>query len=253
MKDALGSPQSILVLGGGSDIARATCIALARRRRARIVLAARKPESLDASVAAIRTAGASHVETVAFDATDFGTHEAFATSMFERYGDFDVVLVTFGVLGDQARAELDPAAALEVVETNYTGVVSVTVPIVPRLVAQGHGAIVLLSSVAGERARKSNFVYGSSKAGIDAYYQGLADSLAGTGVQVLVVRPGFVVSKMTEGLAPAPLSTTPEAVAAAIARGLERGSTTVWVPPAMRFVMAGLRQLPRPLFRRLEI
>jgi len=131
--------------------------------------------------------------------------------------------------------------------------VSVTVPIVQRLVAQGHGAIVLLSSVAGERARKSNFVYGSSKAGIDAYYQGLADSLAGTGVQVLVVRPGFVVSKMTEGMSPAPLSTTPEAVAAAIARGLERGSTTVWVPPVMRLVMAGLRHLPRPVFRRLEL
>ena len=253
MKDALGSSQSILVLGGGSDIARATCIALARRRNARIVLAARKPESLDASVAAIRAAGASSVETVAFDATDFGTHEAFAAAMFERYCDFDVVLVTFGVLGDQARAELDPAAALEIVETNYTGVVSVTVPIVQRLVAQGHGAIVLLSSVAGERARKSNFVYGSSKAGIDAYYQGLADSLAGTGVQVLVVRPGFVVSKMTEGMSPAPLSTTPEAVAAAIARGLERGSTTVWAPPVMRLVMAGLRHLPRPVFRRLEL
>jgi decaprenylphospho-beta-D-erythro-pentofuranosid-2-ulose 2-reductase len=253
MKDALGSSQSILVLGGGSDIARATCITLAGRRNARIVLAARKPESLDASVAAIRAAGASRVDTVAFDATDFGTHEAFAASMFERYGDFDIVLVTFGVLGDQARAELDPAAALEIVETNYTGVVSVTVPIVQRLVAQGHGAIVLLSSVAGERARKSNFVYGSSKAGIDAYYQGLADSLAGTGVQVLVVRPGFVVSKMTEGLAPAPLSTTPEAVAAAIAHGLERGPTTVWVPPVMRFVMAGLRHLPRPVFRRLQL
>src|SRR5262245_18560580 len=129
MMDALGSPQSILVLGGGSDIARATCIALARRRNPRIVLAARKPESLDATVAAIRAAGASSVETVAFDATDFGTHEAFAAAMFDRYGDFDIVLVTFGVLGDQARAELDPAVALEIVETNYTGVVSVTVPV----------------------------------------------------------------------------------------------------------------------------
>ena len=253
MKDALGSVQSILVLGGGSDIARATCAALARRRRARVVLAARKPEALDAAVAEIRAAGASSVDTVTFDATDFASHEQFVDSTFARFGDFDVVLVAFGVLGDQPRAESDAAAALEIVQTNFTGVVSVTVPLVERLEEQGHGALVLLSSVAGERARRSNFVYGSSKAGVDAFYQGLADRLAGTGVQVLIVRPGFVTTKMTDGLKPAPLSTTPEAVAQAIARGLERGSTTVWVPPALRVVMSGLRHLPRPVFRRLDI
>jgi decaprenylphospho-beta-D-erythro-pentofuranosid-2-ulose 2-reductase len=253
MKDALGSVQSILVLGGGSDIARATCGALARRRGARVVLAARKPEALDPVAVEIRAAGASSVDTVAFDATDFGSHEQFVESTFARFGDFDVVLVAFGVLGDQPRAESDPAAALEIVQTNFTGVVSVTVPLVERLEAQGHGALVLLSSVAGERARRSNFVYGSSKAGVDAFDQGLADRLAGTGVKVLIVRPGFVTTKMTAGMKPAPLSTTPEAVAQAIARGLERGSTTVWVPPALRVVMSGLRHLPRPLFRRLDI
>ena len=163
------------------------------------------------------------------------------------------MLVAFGVLGDQPRAESDAAAALEIVQTNFTGVVSVTVPLVEHLEEQGHGALVLLSSVAGERARRSNFVYGSSKAGVDAFYQGLADRLAGTGVQVLIVRPGFVTTKMTDGMKPAPLSTTPEAVAQAIARGLERGSTTVWVPPALRVVMSGLRHLPRPVFRRLDI
>jgi decaprenylphospho-beta-D-erythro-pentofuranosid-2-ulose 2-reductase len=253
MKDALGSVQSILVLGGGSDIARATCAELSRRRGARVVLAARKPEALDPTVAEIRAAGAASVDTATFDATDFASHEQFVESTFTRFGDFDVVLVAFGVLGDQPRAESDAAAALEIVQTNFTGVVSVTVPLVERLEEQGHGALVLLSSVAGERARRSNFVYGSSKAGVDAFYQGLADRLAGTGVQVLIVRPGFVTTKMTEGMKPAPLSTTPEAVARAIARGLERGSTTVWVPPALRVVMSGLRHLPRPVFRRLDI
>ena len=150
----------------------ATCVALARRRGARVVLAARKPEALDPAVAEIRAAGASSVDTVAFDATDFGTHEQFVESTFARFGDFDVVLVAFGVLGDQPRAETDAAAALEIVQTNFTGVVSVTVPLVERLEEQGHGALVLLSSVAGERARRSNFVYGSSKAGVDAFYQG---------------------------------------------------------------------------------
>ena len=144
------------------------------------MLAARKPEACDTAVAELRAAGASEVHTVAFDATDFGSHEAFVRTTFDRFGDFDLVLVAFGVLGDQERAEHDPAAALEIVQTNYTGVVSVTVPLVERLRTQGHGTLVLLSSVAGERVRRSNFVYGSSKAGVDGYYQGLAAALAGT-------------------------------------------------------------------------
>jgi decaprenylphospho-beta-D-erythro-pentofuranosid-2-ulose 2-reductase len=243
----------VLVLGGGSDIARATCKELASRRGARVVLAARKPETLDATVAELCAAGASQVDTVAFDATDFASHEQFVDSTFDRFGDFDVVLVAFGMLGDQARAEVDPATAVEIVQSNFTGVVSVTVPLARRLLAQGHGSLVLLSSVAGERARRSNFVYGSSKAGADAFYQGLGDRLARTGVDVMVVRPGFVTTKMTAGLEPAPLSTTPEAVARAITHGLERGRDTVWVPPMLRFVMSGLRHLPRPVFRRLNI
>jgi decaprenylphospho-beta-D-erythro-pentofuranosid-2-ulose 2-reductase len=253
VKDALGSVQSVLVLGGGSDIARATCKELAARRHARIVLATRKPEALDATVGELRAAGAGSVETVPFDATDFAGHEAFVRSTFDRYGDFDVVLLTFGVLGEQATAEADAAAALDIVQTNYTGVVSVTIPLAQRLEQQGHGTLVLLSSVAGERARRSNFVYGSSKAGADAFYQGLGDRLAKRGVQVMIVRPGFVATKMTEGMAPAPMSTTPAAVADAIVRGLEHGRTIVWVPPMLRMVMSGLRHLPRPVFRRLDI
>jgi decaprenylphospho-beta-D-erythro-pentofuranosid-2-ulose 2-reductase len=253
MKDALGSVQSVLVLGGGSDIARATCKQLVARRRARIVLAARKPETLDATVSELRAAGAEQVDTVPFDATDFASHEAFVRSVFDGHGDFDVVLLTFGVLGEQTAAEADVAAALETVQTNYTGVVSVTIPLAQRLERQGHGTLVLLSSVAGERARRSNFVYGSSKAGADAFYQGLGDRLAPRGIQVMIVRPGFVTTKMTYGMAPAPMATTPEAVADAIVRGLERGQQIVWVPPMLRVVMSGLRHLPRPVFRRLNI
>lgn len=119
--------------------------------------------------------------------------------------------------------------------------------------AQGHGVIVALSSVAGERPRASNFVYGSSKAGVDAFFSGLADSLVGTGVSVLVVRPGFVRSKMTAGLAVAPLATTPEAVAEAIVSGIRRNRHTVWVPGVMRWVMSGLRHTPRAVFRRLPL
>jgi decaprenylphospho-beta-D-erythro-pentofuranosid-2-ulose 2-reductase len=157
------------------------------------------------------------------------------------------------VLGDQARAENDPAAAVEIVQTNFTGVVSVTVPLVTCLRAQGHGTLVLLSSVAGERVRRSNFVYGSSKAGIDGYYQGVAASLASSGVHVMIVRPGFVHTKMTDGLKAAPLSVTPDAVADAVIGGIARGRDVVWVPPAMRYVMVVLRHLPVAVFRRLPI
>lgn len=253
MKDALGNVQSILVLGGGSDIALATCRTLVRARAARVLLAGRSPDALRRAADDLRAAGAAAAETVAFDATDFASHEGFVAGAFDRLGEVDLVLVAFGLLGDQARSETDAAAALEVVQTNYTGVVSVTIPLVRRLREQGHGTLVLFSSVAAERARRSNFVYGSSKAGADAFYQGLADSLAGSGVDVVVVRPGFVRTKMTEGLEPAPLSTTPEAVAEAVERALRRGDGTVWVPPALRFVMAGVRHLPRPVFRRLDL
>ena len=166
-------------------------------------------------------------------------------------GDIDMVLLAFGILGDQAHDEREPAAAVRVAQTNYTGAVSAGLVCARALQTQGHGSLVVLSSVAGERARRANFIYGSSKAGLDAFAQGLGDALHGTGVHVMVVRPGFVRSKMTAGLPEAPLATTPEAVATAIELGLRRRSETVWVPGALRVVMSALRHVPRTVFRRL--
>jgi decaprenylphospho-beta-D-erythro-pentofuranosid-2-ulose 2-reductase len=243
MQDALGAVQSILVLGGTSDIAVATVRRLASPRRARVLLAGRYPERMPSLPG--------DVDTIAFDALDADSHDAFVKEAFERLGDVDVVLVAFGVLGKGA--EQDPAAAVDVLRTNFLGAGSLLLLVGRRMQTQGHGSLVLFSSVAGERVRKSNFVYGASKAGVDGLAQGLGDALHGTGVQVMVVRPGFVTTKMTEGLDRAPLSTTPEAVATAVVRGLKKGSSTIWVPPALRFVMAGLRHLPRPVFRRLEL
>jgi decaprenylphospho-beta-D-erythro-pentofuranosid-2-ulose 2-reductase len=253
MQDALGGVQSVLVLGGGSEIALATLRRLIAARTRTVVLAARAPDTLADTAAELRSLGATTVESVQFDAGDTASHEKFVDEVFERFGDIDLVLVAFGLLGDQAEAERDASAAAEIASVNYVGVVSVTMPIAARLRAQGHGAIVALSSVAGERVRQSNFVYGSSKAGMDGFFQGLGDSLAGTGVHVMVVRPGFVHTKMTAGLEPAPLATTPEAVADAIITGLARRSAVVWVPPALRFAMSALRHLPRQVFRRLPL
>lgn len=253
MQDALGGVQTVLVLGGGSEIAQATLRRLVANRTRTIVLAAREPEKLAGVVDELRALGATRVETVAFDAEAADTHEALIDDVIDRVGDLDLVLVAFGVLGDQAEAERDPAAATEIARVNYLGAVSLSVPLASRLRAQGHGIIVVLSSVAGERARRSNFVYGSSKAGLDALFQGLGDSLVGSGVHVLIVRPGFVHTKMTAGLDAAPLATTPEAVAEAIVRGIERDSEIVWVPPALRVVMSVLRHAPRAVFRKLPL
>lgn len=251
MRDATGAVQSVLVLGGTSEIGVATAKRLVRDRARRVILAVRDPARAERPAAELRALGAD-VEVVAFDGTDLGSHPGFAESVFEG-GDIDLVLVAWGVLGDQEQLARDHAAAVEAVQVNYTGVVSVSVPLVERLRRQGHGTIVYLSSVAGERARASNFVYGSTKAGMDAFAQGLGDSLAGSGVRVMVVRPGFVKTKMTEGLDPVPLSTDADAVAESIVAGLRRNAHTVWSPAPLRAVMSALRHVPRPIFRKLDL
>jgi decaprenylphospho-beta-D-erythro-pentofuranosid-2-ulose 2-reductase len=247
----VGGVQSLLVLGGTSEIGLATARKLVEGRTRRVVLAARDIERAEAGADDLRRRGA-EVEVVAFDARDYASHAAVLDAVFDA-GDVDCAVVAFGVLGDQDRLATDAAAAVDAIETNYVGAVSVCIPLAERMRRQGHGTIVVLSSVAGERARKSNFVYGSSKAGLDAFAQGLGDRLHGSGVQVMVVRPGFVHTKMTAGLDDVPLSTDPDAVAESIAGGLRRSSHTVWSPAPLRLVMSALRHLPRALFRRLEI
>ena len=253
MQDALGGVQTVLVLGGGSDLGLATARRLVDDRATTVILAGRDPEAMGEGAEALRRAGARRVEVTRFDALDRGSHGTFVDHCWSEYGDIDLVLVAFGVLGDQDVAEHDADAALAIIDANFTGAVSVLIPLVERMRTQGHGTVVVLSSVAGERARRSNFVYGSSKAGLDAFCQGMGDALVGSGVRMMIVRPGFVHSKMTEGLDPAPLSTTPEAVADAIVEGLAKGREIVWVPAALRGVMSGLRHVPRPVFRRLPV
>jgi decaprenylphospho-beta-D-erythro-pentofuranosid-2-ulose 2-reductase len=253
VRNAVGDVQSLLVLGGTSEIGAATAKRLVRDGARTVVLAARDPSRCRAVAEELRALGATRVELEEFDALAFDSHEDFVARVFDAHGDLDAALVAWGVLGDQEQQKRDRAAAVRAVEANYTGVVSVSIPLVERMRRQGHGTVVYLSSVAAERGRASNYVYGSSKAGMDAFAQGLADSLAGSGVQVLVVRPGFVRTKMTEGLDAAPLATDPDSVADAIAGGLRRRAHTVWAPGPLRLVFSALRHLPRPVFRRLDL
>jgi decaprenylphospho-beta-D-erythro-pentofuranosid-2-ulose 2-reductase len=251
MKDAFGAPQSVLLLGGTSEIGLAAVRRMIARRARTVFLAGRPSPALEAAAQELRALGAG-VAVVEFDALDPASHEDVLGKVFAE-GDVDAVLLAFGVLGDQERDERDPEAAARVAAVNYTGAVSAALVCGEGLRRQGHGSLVVFSSVAAERARRSNFVYGSSKAGLDALALGLGDALRPDGVHVMVVRPGFVRTRMTAGLPEAPLATTPDAVAQAVEAGLRRRAGIVWVPGALRYVMSALRHLPRPVFRRLPV
>jgi decaprenylphospho-beta-D-erythro-pentofuranosid-2-ulose 2-reductase len=247
--DAVGNPQSILLLGGTSEIGLAVVEAFASDRPMRVVLAARPSDRLDAARARLEARGCA-VETLPFDAEALDTHTDVVHKAFAG-GDIDVALVAFGLLGDNEKAWTDVSYAARLAQVNYTAAVTVGVALAERMREQGHGSIVAFSSVAGERARRSNFVYGSTKAGLDAFYSGLTEALRPHGVGVTVVRPGFVHTRMTEGMRPAPLSTTPDAVAAITVDAVRRRRELVWAPAPVRFVMSVLRHLPRAVFRRI--
>jgi decaprenylphospho-beta-D-erythro-pentofuranosid-2-ulose 2-reductase len=252
MTDALARPTSILLLGGTSEIGLATLRALASPALRRVVIAARPSAARDDVVHSLTGSGINGVVAQDFDASDTDAHDAMLADAFAA-GDIDVVIVAFGVLGDQQEYEDHPDQAVDAAQVNYVGAVSVCLRTARLLTAQGHGSLVVLSSVAGERARRSNFVYGSTKAGLDALASGLADSLHGTGARVLIVRPGFVRTSMTEHLEPAPLAVTADQVAQAVVSGLRRRATVVYAPATLRVVMSALRHVPRSVFRRLPI
>lgn len=252
MIDAVGNPQSLLLLGGTSEIALAVARRYASARQVRIVLAARKSARRDEAVAALTAVPGTTVSTVDFEAADPASHPGMLDEVFAG-GDVDVSIVAFGLLGDAEAAWHDHAKAVELAQVNYTGAVSVGVALAERLRRQGHGAIVALSSVAGERVRRANFVYGSTKAGLDGFFLGLGEALRPHGSTVTVVRPGFVHTRMTEGMPAAPLSVTPDQVAEVIVTAVRKRKELVWAPPPLRLVMSVLRHIPRPIFRRLPI
>lgn len=238
-----------MVFGGRSEIG----VELATRLApgATVVLAARGADRLDEQVAAVRAAGAAAVHTVEFDADELSSHGPLVDKLVGEFGPLRIAVLAFGILGDQARAEADAGHAVAIVHTDYVAQVSLLTHLATAMRAAGRGELVVFSSVAGIRVRRANYVYGSAKAGLDGFACGLADALHGTGVRLLLVRPGFVIGRMTEGMDPAPLSSTPAQVAEATARALRRGRGTVWVPWALRPLFFGMKLLPRAIWRRL--
>ncbi|WP_018683431.1 decaprenylphospho-beta-D-erythro-pentofuranosid-2-ulose 2-reductase [Actinokineospora enzanensis] len=251
MINAVGTPQSLLLLGGTSEIGLAIAENYARQRSLTVTLAARPSERLDAAAEKLRGLGAT-VRTIAFDALDLDSHQKVVDDAFAE-GDVDVTVLAFGLLGDAEQAWQDHATGVELAQVNYTAPVSLGIALAQRLRKQGHGSVVALSSVAGERVRRSNFVYGSTKAGFDGFFLGLGEALRPDGIHVTVVRPGFVHSKMTEGMKAAPLATTPDKVAEVVVNAVRARRELVWAPGQWRLVMSVLRHIPRPIFRRLPI
>ena len=247
MNDTVAGP--VVIFGGRSEIGVELACRLARG--ATVVLAARDAHRLDAEVAAVRDAGAVEVRTIEFDADDVVGHGPLVAALVAEHGPIGTAVLAFGILGDQARAESDAAHAVAVVHTDYVAQVSLLTHLATAMRAAGRGRLVVFSSIAGVRVRRANYVYGSAKAGLDGFANGLADSLHGSGVRLLIVRPGFVIGRMTAGMKPTPPASTPAQVATATARALTRGRRTLAVPWQLRPMFAVMRLVPQPIWRRM--
>lgn len=239
----------VVVFGGRSEIGVEIATRLADG--ATVVLAARNADRLADEVAAVTAAGAAAVHVREFDADALASHAPLVESIVADFGPIATAVVAFGILGDQARAEADPAHAAAIVHTDYTAQVSLLTVLAATMRTAGSGAMVVFSSVAGARPRRANYVYGSAKSGLDAFARGLTDALHGSGVRLLLVRPGFVIGRMTEGMSPAPLSSTPTQVADAVAGALAKGRTEIWVPRSLGVLVLALKLMPRAMWRRL--
>jgi decaprenylphospho-beta-D-erythro-pentofuranosid-2-ulose 2-reductase len=251
--DAVGNPQTILLLGGTSEIGLAICERYLQNAHARIVLAAMPDDpGRDDAVAQMQAAGARSVELIDFEATDADSHPKMIDQAFAK-GDVDVAIVAFGVLGDAEELWQNQRKAVLAAEINYTAAVSVGVLLGEKMRAQGFGQIIAMSTVAGERVRRSNFVYGSTKAGLDGFYLGLSEALREFGVRVLVIRPGQVRTRMSAHVKEAPLTVDKEYVANLAVTASAKGKELVWAPAAFRYVMMVLRHIPRSIFRKLPI
>jgi decaprenylphospho-beta-D-erythro-pentofuranosid-2-ulose 2-reductase len=261
--DAVGNPQTILLLGGTSEIGLAICARYLRNASARIVLADLPDHpAKDKAIAEMKEAGAKSVEWIDFDGLDTESHPKVSDQAFSDGGgprDVDVAIVAFGLLGDAEELWQNQRKAVQIAEINYTAAVSVGVLVGEKMKAQGFGRIIAMSSAAGERVRRSNFVYGSTKAGLDGFYLGLGEALREFGVRVLVIRPGQVRTSTTiahwkaTGAKEAPFTVDKEYVAELAVTASAKGRELVWAPGAFRYVMMVLRHIPRPIFRKLPI
>ena len=253
MINAVGNPQTLLLLGGTSEIGLAICEEYLKKAPMRVILAALPGDpGRDGAVAQLKAKGATEVDVVDFDALDTESHPKVIDAAWSK-GDVDVAIVAFALDGDAEELWQNQRKAVLVANVNYTAAVSVGVLVGEKMKAQGFGRIIAMSSVAGERVKRANFVYGSTKAGLDGFYLGLGEALAKFGPRVTVVRPGMVRTQFSAHVKEAPLTVNKDIVASLAVAASDKGKEIVWTPGPWRFVMMALRHVPRAIFRKLPV
>jgi decaprenylphospho-beta-D-erythro-pentofuranosid-2-ulose 2-reductase len=252
MENAFGQPQNVVVLGGSSDIARAITQRLCAARARTVVLAGRSSTLLKEAGDEAEEYGATRVDTVLFDAEEPEHAGATVRAAFEKVeGPVDLVVVAVGLLGAQSSDEGDAGAVARLITVNFTWPSAALAEIRRLLVIQGSGRILVISSIAAVRTRRSAYLYASAKAGLDRLCVGLAESLDGTGVKMQILRPGVVRTKMSRGLAEPPFTTDADDVAENVMRGLATDDLVIWSPPILRYVAFAIRHLPSGIWRRM--
>ena len=240
-----------LILGASSPIARAFARQLAKPDT-HIILAGRDVDDMERTAADLRIAAGANVEVAAFDAMDFATHAGLAAHWAQRSGPLNVILL-FGLMPEQSAIDQDPNLLISCVESTYTGAISILHHLAPYLESRKTGTIIGVGSVAGDRGRLKNYVYGSAKAGLHTYLAGLRNRLARSGVHVMTVKPGFVDTQMTWGAPGVFLVASPDSVAAKCLKAAARRRDIYYVPWFWWPIMTIIRLIPERIFKRLKV
>jgi short-subunit dehydrogenase len=246
------SSTRVLVVGATSAMASETARCFAAYG-ARLFLVGRNPARLEAVAADLRVRGARAVETAVLDVADRERREAVMDAAWNAFGGLDVALLAHGVLPDQAHCQANAQAAADALEVNFVSTVALLTPLANRFEAARAGCIAVITSVAGDRGRQSNYVYGSAKGGLDRFLEGLRNRLYHAGVTVVTLKPGFVDSPMTAGLDQGPLFASAARAGSAIYRAIERRRDIAYIPWFWRPIMAVIRGLPEGVFKRLRL
>jgi decaprenylphospho-beta-D-erythro-pentofuranosid-2-ulose 2-reductase len=245
-------PRRVLIVGATSAMAAATA-RLYAAEGARLYLIARNQEKLSATADDLRVRGAAQVESAVLDLRDTARHAAIIEDAFLRLGALDIALLAHGILPEQARCEADVETTLNTLEVNFSSTVALLTLLANRFEVQGRGCIAVISSVAGDRGRQSNYVYGATKGGLNVFLEGLRNRLFRSGVAVVTLKPGFVDTPMTAGIPKNALFASPATAGRAIYRAIEAGRDVAYIPAFWRLILLVVKSIPESIFKRLRL
>ncbi|XPJ79160.1 SDR family oxidoreductase [Klebsiella pneumoniae] len=244
--------QKILIVGATSAIAEATARRFAQQG-AKLYLLARNQERMEGLARDLKIRGAASISHAVFDANNFDTHEAVLKRVIDDMGGLDMVLIAHGTLGDQKACERDFRLALQELNTNAISVMSLLTHLANFFEAQRSGSIAVISSVAGDRGRQSNYVYGTAKGAVSIFLQGLRNRLHKSGVNVLTIKPGFVDTPMTASFKKGPLWASADTIAEGIVKSVSKRRNEVYLPGWWGGIMMIIKSIPEGIFRKLSL